>query len=278
MFGQTQQFQNQNFNYQKQQVQSQTRQYDEELYRQCGFSFPSNNLFLISLMKVVPKKTNYQKESYIGMITFVLGIGDKNNRTYDFKQKIVQKFSLKDLMSLSFTLKQLALSNTLVLPYTKFTNSGSGAKTLYLQYKDQGSNNQAPNTAATNIVLGGSYGSLKINIILSKSDAYGIADIIERIYEYGIKLEIENQIQTNIQKTNYQSNDTLSFDINSSGGVSDPVNSTPIITGQPQMSNNSVPNETPMANQNVQMSPSATQQINSFGNQYMNIASNASRR
>lgn len=282
MFGQAQPFQsNQNFNFQKQQVQAQskaTRQYDEDLYRQCGFSFPSNNLFLVSLMKSVPKKANYQKEIYFGMVTFVLGVGDRNNRTYDFKQKIVQKFSLKDLMSLAFTLKQLAISNTSVLPYTKFTNSGSGSKSLYLQYKEQLSNNSS-NNASSNVLLGAAHDNLKINIVLSKSDAYGIADIIERIYDNGIKLEIEHQIKSNFEKSDYTSNEEqLSFDLNSSGGVSDPVSNSPMPTGFPQSGNIPVSNETPMANQNVQMSQSAVQQIQSFGNQYMNLASNACRR
>ena len=239
-YPQLQQVQNNNLQFQNR-PNHQVKQYDENVVKLIGFSFPFNHLLMVSLMKRIPNSTDY-KELYFGFITCVTGVGQVNSRTYDFTQKIVQKFSLRDLNTLAFALKQLAINNTTVLPFTKFTNSGSGVKTLYLQYKEnlenfnnsQNSNHQyqyqtqqSQNTRKmeTNIVLGSSYGNIKINIPISKSDAYSIADIIEQIYKKGLELEMNDQIKMNIST---QSNKLSTF---SNTGVQVPPMSNPVTIG-----------------------------------------------
>lgn len=164
------------------------KEYSENIYRVAGFSFPSNNLFLAALIKSVPKTNDkkFEKESYFFFITCVLGVTNDTLRTYDFNQKVAQKFSLKDLKSLSFALKELAKSNESVLPYTKFTNSGDGAKSLYLQSKTN-------DKQQTSIILGASWKNLKINTTFTKSDAYAVADLLDHLYELGMKLELDEQ-------------------------------------------------------------------------------------
>lgn len=277
-FAQTPQF-NQ---YQNIQNQNQ-RQYNEDLIKLAGFSFPFNNLLLVSLIKRVPKDTQDQKETHLGFVTCVLGVGANNNRTYDFQQKIVQKFSLKDLQSLAFTLKQLALSDTQVLPFTKFTNSGSGSKTLYIQYKENLDNfNNVNNNNAqqqfqtqqgqgfrrvqSNIIIGSSYGNLKINIPLSKSDAYSIGDVIQKLYEKGIQLEIKDQIERNINSKDYSANGNQHFPAAGNNMVQFPTSS-PVNVGQFESGNNIVNSGPQMGIQ-----PSAPQMVE-YGNKFVQMVS-----
>ena len=98
-FAQTPQNFNQQYTYQPphQTNQAGQKQYNEKVYKLAGFSFPFNNLLLVSLMRRIPIDPQDQKEVHFGFVTCVLGVGANNNRTYDFQQKIVQKFSLKDL-------------------------------------------------------------------------------------------------------------------------------------------------------------------------------------
>lgn len=267
-----------NFNQpQGQQIfQPQGKQYSEKLYRKCGFSFPSNHLFLVSLMQVVTDNPDYKKDMFYAFIACVMGVGNNNSRSFDFSKKIVQKFTMKDLASLSFTLKRLALADTSVLPYTKFTNSGSGPKSLYLQYKPADNNS---NNKTDNVIIGSSHADLKINIVYSKADVAGIAQVMDQMIDRGIKLDIDYQIKLNDMEHGINTSDTYTpntqFGV-SNGGVSNVANNAPVMAATTQTINNSVPTETPMANN--QVSQSAQQQINSFGQQYMNMASNTSRR
>lgn len=249
--------------------QHQTKQYTDKLVKLAGFSFPFNNLLMVSLTKRIPADSQDQKETHFGFVTCVMGVGNNNDRTYDFNQKIVQKFSLKDLGSLSFTLKELARNNLQVLPFTKFTNSGSGSKTLYIQYKEQLDNfnninnynnqNQFQNgqtqnvrRVQNNIVVGCSHNNLKINIPLSKFDAYSIADIIEKLYNVGIKLEIEDQINKNKNQNDLSPFANSEFNTFPANGINTGIpfpSNNPVNGGQIVSSNNTVfqgmPNSNP---------------------------------
>lgn len=257
------------------------KQYNEDLYRIAGFSFPFNNLFLVCLMKRSPRNGEDDRELFFGFATCVLGVGSNQNRTYDFSQKIVQKFSLKDLQSLSFALKQLAVGNKSILPFSKFTNSGSGSKSLYLNFHEQDQNAQqnGGRPRMEKITLGFSHNNLKINIPLSQPDAYSIADVIEQLYKTGINMEITEQIQRNANKTN------LSGDINNGCGVSPVVESTsgfntPRSLSQPPIQTPPIGNMIPNSNPHTQIpvpgtgnvSPTASKQIDAFGTKFWNLA------
>lgn len=199
--------QNNNFNNNNNNQSRFQKQYNEKLYRVIGMNFPYNNLILVSLMKrvsMVSNEKSFDKESYIVLITGVLGVtNDSNLRTYDFNRKIVQKYSLKDLKSLAFSLKELGKSNPSILPYTKFTNSGEGSKSLYLQYREYNPNNKNSNA----INFGFSWRDIKINTQLTKYDAYAIGECLDKIYEFGIRLEFEEQASKNLKSINFNSNE-----------------------------------------------------------------------
>lgn len=215
-------------------VQSSKRQYNEDLYKVAGFSFPNNNLLLVALMKRVVKATEKNdKETYIAFVTTVLGVGNGNNRTYDFSQKVVQKFSLRELKSLSFAIKQLAQNNISILPYSKFTNSGDGSKTLYLNFHSRNESNT--NNGQDIIVIGASWNKLKINLNFSKYDAYGVADSIEQLYNLGMHLELTEQ-----SKRNYSNSDFHNGSYNNSNIIPNNLNNSNNI---PLPSLNNLPNQ-----------------------------------
>lgn len=233
------------------------RQYNEDLYKIAGFSFPNNNLLLIALMKRISKNSEKNdKENYIAFVTTVLGVGNGNNRTYDFNQKIVQKFSLRELKSLVFAIKQLAKNDISILPYSKFTNSGEGSKTLYLKFhsrNQQNFNNNNNNNAQDAIILGASWNQLKINLNFNKYDAYGVADAIEQLYNLGMKLELNEQINRNYSHLdlNYSQSNINVIPTNSN------VNNVPF----PSVNTNLVkqdPNYTQSVNSQFQLSQNQT--------------------
>lgn len=204
-------------------VQSSKRQYNEDLYKVAGFSFPNNNLLLVALMKRVGKATEKNdKETYIAFVTTVLGVGNGNNRTYDFSQKVVQKFSLRELKALSFAIKQLAQNDTSILPYSKFTNSGDGSKSLYLTFHSRQQSNT--NNQQDNIILGASWNKLKINLSFTKYDAYSVADSIDQLYELGMRLELKEQMNRNY------SNSDLAHNSNQSNIIPTTSNNIPLPT------------------------------------------------
>lgn len=205
----------------KQNIQSGNKfqkQYTDKLYNIAGFSFPYNNLLLVCIMRRIGQNedpNHDQRESYFGFVTFVKGVGTNANRTYDFNQKIVQKFSLKDLSGLAFVLKQLAVGNADILPYSKFTNSGTGSKSLYIQMNDnsnqqnnpqqnqqnqQYSNNNRYPQAPT-FTLGSAHDKFRINLVLTKADAYSIGEMIENLFKTGLDLEIKEQMRRSTDKS-----------------------------------------------------------------------------
>ena len=202
----------------KQNIQSGNKfqkQYTDKLYNIAGFSFPYNNLLLVCIMRRIGQNedpNHDQRESYFGFVTFVKGVGNNANRTYDFNQKIVQKFSLKDLSGLAFVLKQLAVGNADILPYSKFTNSGTGSKSLYVQMNDNSNqqNNPQQNQQYSNnnrypqaptFTLGSAHDKSRINLVLTKADAYSIGEMIENLFKTGLDLEIKEQMRRSTDKS-----------------------------------------------------------------------------
>lgn len=222
----------------KQNVQSGNKfqkQYTDKLYNIAGFSFPYNNLLLVCIMRRIGQNedSNHdQRESYFGFVTFVKGVGTNANRTYDFNQKIVQKFSLKDLSGLAFVLKQLAIGNNDILPYSKFTNSGTGSKSLYIQMnnnQDQQNNPQQTNQYSNNrysqaptFALGSAHDRFKINLVLTKADAYSIGEMIENLFKTGLELEIKEQMRRSTDKSRLI--DAGGYNVSSYVNIPQPIN------------------------------------------------------
>ena len=261
----------------KQNIQSGNKfqkQYTDKLYNIAGFSFPYNNLLLVCIMRRIGQNddSNHdQRESYFGFVTFVKGVGTNANRTYDFNQKIVQKFSLKDLSGLAFVLKQLAIGNNDILPYSKFTNSGTGSKSLYIQMnnnQDQQNNPQQTNQYSNNrysqaptFALGSAHDRFKINLVLTKADAYSIGEMIENLFKTGLELEIKEQMRRSTDKSRLiDAGGANTSSVNMPQPINGPANySQP--QAQPQNISNVGFNQTPNIGTNVNQSGQG--QINS---------------
>jgi hypothetical protein len=229
----------------------QQRRYTDKIDNLLDFSFPSNNLLTCQLVKRTPTVLDANKvdlkEKFFFFLNMVTGVGQQNSRTYDWTQKIVIKFSLREIITMSFILIECAKGNyDNVLPYTKFANSGSGTtKNVSIWIPDnkqqyQNNNNFAPqmnnmgnnnnfsqnnnqniqkNPIKINITFSESNGS-KSTISISPGEAYGLGVQLKYMYDYGMDKEIETQITqprfNNNQNYNNQSS-TNEFSFNPIG-------------------------------------------------------------
>ena len=159
------------------------------------FAYPANHSLLFSLVKNIEiqqdNKRNF-KGSVFFFVTIAPGIGTGSERTYDFKNgKIVQKFSLREIMSLYQILKYSALGyNT--LPYNKFSRGGSDAIpknfSIWQSTKKDQSGQQIK---LINITV--SNGDHKHTINLSIGDALGLSEYLKKISEKAFEIEFESQ-------------------------------------------------------------------------------------
>lgn len=151
-------------------------------------SIPYNNLVIISLVQI-----DEQYEKYTTLFTFVPGEISKDkesNRTYNFQRKVVMKIPIRDLPGLSMVLTRSAEGlHNIVLPYSKFTQSNNTSKTMNIFL---GSLKSKTNTEAKAIVINISSGDNKFAFNLPLPDAYSLGTIIRTIYDYAMKLDIEN--------------------------------------------------------------------------------------
>lgn len=185
------------------QIHQPTKQYNDILTPICQFGFSFNHLLTIVLMKRDTNTPNVKdlKEHYFFFVTLIPGVGDKSNRTYDFKQKIAMKYSLRELASFIFVLKQCSIGNdNAVLPYRKFSRQQSISKNCSIwstnAVKNAGQPTQTSNKAIT---ISFEINQTKFHMSLSPADAAGIAETLQPVMEKGLKLEIDYQI--NIPKS-----------------------------------------------------------------------------
>ena len=160
------------------------KQYDDVTTQLAQISFTANNLFYMSLINRVPNNPNDRKERHFAFLGFAPGRGEGASRTYDMNSKIVQKIALRDMEMIAFSLEQSALGNFNVLPYKGYTNSGSGAKCLFIQKYEKGDG----------IVFGITLNKNSIAIVVNYAQAHAISDMIHRLYEKGLDLEIRYQM------------------------------------------------------------------------------------
>ena len=167
---------------QNQAAQGSPRKYDDVTTTIASFGFTYNNLLSISLVRRIPYQDDH-KERYFAFLTFVPGVGQGNQRSYDFKQRITQKIALKDMEMIAFTLEQTAIGNFNVLPYKGYTNSGSGSKCFFVQRNEKGDG----------IALGISQ-SKSITFVLNWAQCHAIGTCMRKLYDKGMTLEIDYQM------------------------------------------------------------------------------------
>jgi hypothetical protein len=171
------------------------------------FSFPSNHLLNVQLVHEISNNTKYvaEKIEYFCFMSLIPGAntGDGQNRTYDFKNSINLKFSLQEISGLAFVLNACAIGNGHVaLPYTKFAKSSTGNKSVTI-FEAAADQNKQYDFRKIIIKFDLISSKVKYALQLSPDQAYSVAKVLEKIFEKGISLEIEKQIQAPRETTGY---------------------------------------------------------------------------
>jgi len=173
-------------------------QYNETLVPLWNITFAANHLLQVSLVQRVPPPNLNKpdiKEKVFGFVTLAPGDGAGNSRTYNFQNKVTQKFQLREIESMSFILRQLAIGNQGVLPYTKFTRSQQGQKILSIweSSKLQQIGQQQINAKLINITIDA--GGAKSTLNLTADQAYGFGSYLNELFKNGVSKEFELQLQ-----------------------------------------------------------------------------------
>jgi hypothetical protein len=176
----------------------QNQQYNETLTPLWNISFAANHLLQVSLVQRVPAPNLNKpdlKEKVFGFVTLAPGDGAGNSRTYNFQNKVTQKFQLREIESLSFVLRQLAIGNQNVLPYTKFTRSQQGQKMLsvWVASKIQQMGQQQVNVKTINVTIDA--GGAKSTLNMSPDQAYGFGSYLNELFKNGVSKEFDLQSQ-----------------------------------------------------------------------------------
>lgn len=177
------------------------KQYTDTLENVCSFSFPSNHLVLFALVRATPQQNiqqqNNAKPEYFSFLTLAPGEGGADNRTYNFQNKLVVKFSLQEISGLSFVLKSWANGlGKAVFPYVKFARSANGQKMVSVwegqQQAPQG-NQPKPRTVQLSIKENNNN---PVSISLTPDQAFAMAETLQAMFAKGIELEITRQINS----------------------------------------------------------------------------------
>lgn len=182
---------------------NQQKQYNETLEPVANFSFPFNHLITVGLVKRIAApsdKTDF-KEKMMFFVSLIPGIIQDNsqNRTYEFKSALRQKYSTREIFELSFAFKQAALGNYDILPYQKFTQDKMSS--IYT------APNQQKNT--TQIFFNISQGKAsKISVPLSRVNCYSFSQVLEKMANHALDLEFENQSGGVFKNNNHYETDT----------------------------------------------------------------------
>ena len=172
-------------------------QYSDELINKFSLNFPSNNLLSVDLINAVPTTASRYgvdtKSQHFCFINFVPGEGSEENKTYNFKNKIVIKYSLLELEGLSKVLENNATSlGQAFSPYKKFAKSEGGNKNISVW--QTGNEIPGPNNTKINkrtLFIQIQSASNKICISLTPDQAYALSSALHLIYLKGFDLEFE---------------------------------------------------------------------------------------
>jgi hypothetical protein len=148
-----------------------------------------------SMVQRVPSPTsNDNKERIMYFITLAPGVGSGNQRTYDMRNnKIVIKYSTREIFSFAFTLKTLSQGGSALIPnYRKFATSKSIS--IWESFKQESvpdGNGQTKQVGVRYVNITASNGNTKVTVGMTSEQAYGMGQILERMGEEGFRREIE---------------------------------------------------------------------------------------
>lgn len=174
------------------------KQYNNTLTNLISYSFPSNNLLTIQLVRSLPnseKDSASNKVQYFFMIALAPGEKADNdfNRTYNFKRAITIKFSIHELMSLGFVMRRFAMGQSAIIGnYVKFSKSETGQKrvTVWESSKEQKTQKGSYNQRIINLGMSAAENHV---INFTPEDANSFADISDQISKKAFDLEFERQ-------------------------------------------------------------------------------------
>jgi hypothetical protein len=224
---------------------NQQQQYNETLTPICFTSFASNHLLQISIVQRTPTINLNKpdiKDKIFAFVTLAPGDGTGNNRTYNFQNKITQKFNLREIEGLSFILRQLAIGNQSVLPYSKFTRSQQGQKMLsvWMSTKTQQLGQQQYNIRNINITIDAS--GAKSTLTLTVDQAYSLGSVLNEMFRHGLEREFKLQEEQPSYVQNQASAQSLPFNQPQQQMVTAQNQpQQPVMQNQPQMFNQPQP-------------------------------------
>lgn len=174
---------------------------NDTLEKVCNTSFPANHLLQVSLVKRINTAPDDYKEKCMFFVTMAPGettSNGANNRTYNFSKHISIKYSIREIIGLSFVLKSAAVGRTDVMPYVKFSGDATAKK--YVSVRDN-IDKKDDNTEKRYVSLTISNGTIKPTINFTPDQAYACGIMLEKMYEKAIQLEFDyNQLTPEISK------------------------------------------------------------------------------
>lgn len=157
-----------------------------------GFAF--NNLMTVGYVKRTSLDINKKdyKDRHFFFISMIAGVGQGQNRTYDFSKRVSMKFSMREISSLAFILKQCAIGNhDNVLPYMKFSSDSKNCS-IWIETEPKTFNNRQVILKKICIAIN-SRSTDRLTIALSPAEAYGIGETFEFLFNEAMKAELEIQ-------------------------------------------------------------------------------------
>jgi len=220
----------------------------------------NNNGALITMHNIA-QQTNF-KPQYFYFLTLAPGAGNGSNRTYDFSNKINMKFSIAEVFGLGFTLQQVAGGNPRVLPYSKFSKSGTGTKVVSVVESTKQSSH-GPSRIITIFV---SCNSQKYSLNLSTAEAYALAKQLDLSATEATKLEFNRLSSSPTIKRSNQTIQTQEPQMPMSQSFDQMAPQVPPQEQSAQMSNQPYMDQQPQPQQNPQQS-----NVNDVVDQFSNV-------
>lgn len=114
-------------------------QYNNQLEPVCSVAHVGINIINVSLVREIkaPNDTKQYKPEYFFFVSCAKGNGSPQQRTYDFQNQFSAKYSIDEVISLSFIMKQFAVGNPFSLKggYAKFCANGKSVSGQVGEYK-----------------------------------------------------------------------------------------------------------------------------------------------
>lgn len=173
--------------------------YNNSLTKICSYSFTSNHLLVIQLVRSIPNDAKYNtatKSQYFFMFTLAPGEKSGNGdygRTYNFEKAANIKFNIHELMAFGFVIKRVALGQgQLIGNYVKFSNSSTGQKRITVRESSKTQKGNDGEYVQRQVNIGISAGTNHM-LSLNLEDAYAMSDVIEKLSSKALDLEFSRQ-------------------------------------------------------------------------------------